>query len=364
MKLIAQVKLTPTKEQAEALKQTLERANSACNAISQIAWKNQIFRQFEIHARAYADIRARFDLSAQVVVRCIGKVADAYKLDTKVFRKFKPLGAISYDDRILTWRTEHQFVTIWTVAGRLKIPYVCGRRQKELLRCRQGESDLVYHKGNFFLLAVCDIPNPTEREVEDVLGVDFGIAELATDSDGHSYSGAKLEEKRKRYKQRRAEIQKVGTRSAHRKLQKLSGHQRRYQRDVNHCISKEIAVCAERTNRAVAVEDLTGIRERARANKAQRERLSNWPFNQLRQFLDYKLRRRGIRLIAVDARYTSRTCSVCGYCDKTNRKSQSEFVCKSCGHTENADFNAARNIRLRALSIKPMVSELQAADAA
>jgi predicted transposase len=104
VKLIAQVKLNPTKEQAKALRQTLEQANAACDAISEIAWKNETFKQFSLHKLIYADIRERFDLSAQVVVRAIAKVADAYKLDTDRCRKFKPLGAFPFDDRCLTWR--------------------------------------------------------------------------------------------------------------------------------------------------------------------------------------------------------------------------------------------------------------------
>ena len=57
------------------------------------------------------------------MVRAIAKVADAYKLDTRTFRKFKPLAAFPFDDRILTWRTEKQFVTIWTLNGRQRIPW-------------------------------------------------------------------------------------------------------------------------------------------------------------------------------------------------------------------------------------------------
>jgi transposase len=52
----------------------------------------------------------------------------------------------------------------------------------------------------------------------------------------------------------------------------------------------------------------------------------------------------GIPLVFVDPRNTSRTCSECGHCEKANRKSQAEFVCKHCGHSMNADLNAARNI--------------------
>ena len=47
------------------------------------------------------------------------------------------------------------------------------------------------------------------------------------------------------------------------------------------------------------------------------------------------------------AAYTSQTCNVCGYIDKSNRPNQHTFKCKNCGHTDNADFNAAKNIRDR-----------------
>ena len=47
------------------------------------------------------------------------------------------------------------------------------------------------------------------------------------------------------------------------------------------------------------------------------------------------------------AAYTSQTCNVCGYIDKDNRPNQHTFRCKNCGYTDNADFNAAKNIRNR-----------------
>jgi IS605 OrfB family transposase len=363
VKLIAQVKLNPTKEQAKALRQTLEQANAACDAISEIAWKNETFKQFSLHKLIYADIRERFDLSAQVVVRAIAKVADAYKLDTDRCRKFKPLGAFPFDDRCLTWRINKQFVTIWTIQGRQRIPYVCGERQKQLLESRQGESDLVYHKGNYFLLAVCDVQEPTPQEVEDALGVDFGITNLATDSDGQNYSGAKIEADRKRHAARRKDLQQVGSRSAHRKLKRVSGKQSRYQSHQNHIISKRLVEAAQRTKRAIAIENLDGIGTRTRVRKSHRGKHANWSFAQLRMFVEYKSAIVGVKVVAVDPRNTSRICSACGHCDKANRKNQSEFDCKSCGHSENADINAAKNIRFRALSITPMVSEHRIAKA-
>ncbi|MGH9941181.1 MAG: RNA-guided endonuclease InsQ/TnpB family protein [Pyrinomonadaceae bacterium] len=339
VKLIAQVKLQVTKQHKSALLHTLHEANNACNAISEIAWESQTFGQYNLHKRAYRLMRDTFDLSAQVIVRCIAKVADAYKLDKATKRTFKLDGAIAFDDRILSWKTGQQIVSIWTIEGRQKISYLCGERQKRLLESRIGETDLVYRKGNFYLLAVCEVPEPSPADVDDVLGVDFGITKIATDSDGQSYDGEQVEAKRQRYAGRRAALQKVGTRSAKRKLRKMSGRQRRYQSDVNHCISKQLVRKAQDTNRSLAIEELKGIRARTTVRKSQRARHHNWAFRQLRTFVEYKAAVSGVRVLHVDPRNTSRTCAVCGHCEKGNRKSQSEFVCKLCHHSANADMN-------------------------
>ena len=93
MKLTAKVKLTPTEAQADSLKRTLEKANAACDYISQRAWDTRTFGKFQIQKLVYEDVRAQFDLTAQVVIRCIAKVTDAYKLDKKTKRAFKPYGS-------------------------------------------------------------------------------------------------------------------------------------------------------------------------------------------------------------------------------------------------------------------------------
>ena len=177
----------------------VQKANAACNAISEIAWKTKIFRQYDLHKLAYKSIRKEFELSAQIIVRAIAKVASAYKLDKEKKRTFKPLGAIAYDDRILTYRIDKQFVTIWTLGGRQHIPYLCGDKQKKIIESRQGESDLVFHKGQFYLLASCEVPQPTPQQVDDAIGADLGIVKLLTDSTGENFSGEPVEKVRKRY---------------------------------------------------------------------------------------------------------------------------------------------------------------------
>ena len=355
MKLIAQVKLLPTLEQAQALRQTLEVANTACNYISTQAWDNQTFRQFHLHKLTYYTVKEMFQLTAQVVVRCISKVADSYKIDHKTKRTFKPHGAIAFDDRILTYNLEKKSVSIWTVAGRARIFFTSGKRQMELLNGQRGESDLCFVKGKFYLLAVCDVETPKQIDVEGVLGVDLGMVNIASDSDGENFSGSDIDRNRRIFTHRRARLQKKGTKSAKRKLKKLSGKQARFQKHSNHTISKRLVEKAQDTQRAIALEDLSGIRE-APVRRMQRARRANWSFYQLRQYINYKSERAGIPVFLVDPRNTSRTCPECGHVDKANRVSQSLFSCVSCGYSAPADTVAAVNISARANVNSPMVS--------
>ncbi len=361
MKLIAQVKLLPTHEQAQMLKQTIEQANALCNAMSEFAWDKQIFGTFKLQKFSYKQMRDLSGLTAQMVIRCYSKVADAYKLDKKTKRQFRKHGAIAYDDRILRWYTDKQIVSIWSVGGRLAIPYQAGERQRELLQYQKGESDLVYskQKKSFYLLAVCEIPDPTEQETEDALGVDLGVVNIAVDSDGEGHTSEAIEHNRQKIQRLRSRLQQRGSLSAKRHLRKLAGRQRRFQKDTNHVISKRLVEKAQRTNRAIGLEDLTGIRSRTRAKGAeQRARQSNWAFYQLRAYIAYKARMAGIPMVLVDPHHTSQQCSNCGFVDSRNRRSQSEFLCLYCSYADHADINAAKNIAFRAAIVRqPIVSE-------
>ena len=354
MKLTVQVKLLPTREQADALNDTLRTSNAAANEISQIAWKHRSFGQYKVHGLAYRKLKCSSGLSSQMVIRAIAQVADAYKLDKKRMRTFKPLGAIAYDDRILRWKDEE--LSIWTVAGRQNIPFVCGERTTEMLKSRQGESDLVFRGGKWFLLATVNVEEPPPGTPEDWIGVDLGVVNIATDSDGETHTSEKTEKSRRRYERIRSKLQAAGTKSAKRHLKKLARRERRMKRDANHAISKRLVSKATETNRGICLEDLQGIRSRTTVRRTQRSRHGKWAFGELRSFVEYKARLAGIAFALVDPRYTSQTCSGCGHCEKANRRTQSEFVCKSCGYVALADENAAVNIRRRALVNEPIVA--------
>jgi IS605 OrfB family transposase len=292
-----------------------------------------------------------------MVVRCIGKVADAYKLDRRTQRTFQPTGAIAFDDRILNWYVEREQVSIWSLDGRLKLPFVCGQYQRGLLAFRQGEADLALVDGEFYLMATVSIPDPPLIVTEGVLGVDLGIVSLAVDSEGNEYSGESIKACRRRRRSHRAGLQKNGSKRAKRTLKKVSRKASRYSKWLNHNISKKIVQTAVRSRKAIALETLTGIRERGSAfSREMRWQLGNWAFHELATFITYKARRAGVPVVFVDPRNTSRTCSACGYCDRANRKSQAQFLCLQCGFQANADRNAALNLEARGEVSRPKVA--------
>lgn len=355
MKLIAAVKLLPSKHQEIVLKQTLARCNEAATWLAQVGHDVGKFRQFDLHKLAYADIRSRFGLAAQMAVRTIAKVADAFKVNREVAPVFRKYAAQPYDDRIFRFVKDGSEASIWTLEGRITVPCVMGEHQRRLFAYQKGEVDLCFVRGKWYLAATCDIPETTEFKAEDWLGVDLGIVHLAADSDGTTYTGSAVEAVRSRLARRKAGLQRRGTKAAKRKLKKLAGKEARFRQHTNHVIAKAIVLAAERTERGLALEELTHIRARVTARKSQRSRLHSWAFGQLRAFVAYKAKRAGVPVVYVDPRNTSRECPCCGFIDKANRRDQATFHCIGCGFQANADTNAAVNIRKRALMARGVV---------
>ncbi len=181
---------------------------------------------------------------------------------------------------------------------------------------------LVKRKDGFYSIQICVETEPCPPQGTDrVLGVDLGRTDIAHTSEGDNWNGQQLNRIRDHYSKLRAALQRKaskGTRSSRRRcrqlLQRLSGKERRFQTWVNHRISKAIVSRAKATNSAIALEDLTGIRERVNQqprSKTERRRANSWAFYQLRQFLEYKARAAGVSLILVPPAYTSQTCHRC-----------------------------------------------------
>ncbi|MGI5223638.1 RNA-guided endonuclease InsQ/TnpB family protein [Actinoallomurus sp. CA-142502] len=236
--------------------------------------------------------------------------------------------------------------------GRLKnVRFVCSAEAlKRLTEYRQGESDLMFSGGKWFLIATCEVPQARRYEPKDWIGVDRGINNLATTSDGDNHCGRRLDRYRRRQARKRAEIQAKRTRSAKQLLKRRARRESRHATHINHRISKTVVAVAQRTERGIALEQLQGIRERVTVRRDQRARQSSWPFRQLGEFIAYKARRAGVPFIEVDPAYTSQRCPRCGHTDKANRPARDRFQCRRCGLAGPADHVAGVNVRDRARS--------------
>jgi len=303
-------------------------------------------------------------LGAQLAVCARAKAVESIKATKskkgETCPQFGPRGSIRYDAR--TYRLlSLDRVSLNTLQGRVVCKMLLGKRQHDMLidqSWKIGGADLVWRRGIYYLHVTQSKEAPPLTETEDTLGVDLGVAQLATDSTGESFSGAEVKAVRNRYHQRRQILQKVGTRSAKRRLKHMSGREKRFQKNTNHVISKALVQKAIVSRKALALEDLTGIRERTTVQRKNRYERHSWAFYQLRGFISYKAAWAGVQVKLIDPRNTSRTCSECGHCEKANRQSQASFLCKQCGFCLNADYNAAINIS-RAVVKQPMVSRLR-----
>ena len=261
MKQTMLLKLQPTPEQARALLDTMHAFNAACNVVAEVAFGLKRANTFELQRHVYARLRAEFGLPAQMAIRAISKTSEAYKRDKRIQPTFRPEGAIIYDQRVMSFKGLTH-VSLVTLAGRAIVPFRVGAYQEARLHAIQGQADLIYHSGQFFLAVTLDVPTPPAEQPTGTLGVDLGIVNLATDSDGDTFSGAAIEHVRQRLLKLRAALQKKGTKSAKRHLKRLWRKGRRFHQNTNHVISKKLVAKAKATQRGIAIEDLRHIRSR------------------------------------------------------------------------------------------------------
>jgi IS605 OrfB family transposase len=376
VKQVVKVRMLPTHDQAAALQATLRTCHEAGSWLSIVMHAERVHRKHDAQKRFYAELKERFGLSAQPAIRVIGKVADAYgslranieagncgppgsQKRKKVAAApigFRAAAAQPFDARCLSWQipdtvgVREAAVSIWTTAGRLKgVRVLAAPHDLVMLRTRRiGETDLIRRDKRWFLYATVDAPEaPLQQPVHGFLGVDLGIVNIATSSDGHRVAGVRLNRYRKRQQRLRARLQVKKTSSARRLLKKRRRKEARFAADVNHQVSKRIVAEAQRTGRGISVEQLTGIRVRVRLRKPQRAAVHSWAFAQLGGFLGYKAHVAGVAFVEVESAYTSQTCSACGWVDKRNRRSQAAFKCGRCGFVGHADHNAALVIAAR-----------------
>lgn len=356
------------------LRETLAQYTACFNAVCAEGFPAQISNGVELHRRTYYPLRAQYpNLPAQLVCSSRVKATEAVKsaltwqqkreqayprIVAKAQKRGRPIPAckpvrtprsvacpIRYDQRSYWVRIADMCASLATVAGRVEMPFTVPQHSARYLSGTPSSADLCYRKGRWFLHIVMSLPTPEVPDGGATVGVDLGLAHPAVTSENRFLGERRWREHERRVFRLRRALQAKGTHSAKRHLKKLSGKQFRQRRDHDHVLSKRI-VQSVAPGATIAIENLREITERTeQKGRASRRRHHSWSFDQFQGFLAYKAEEQGMRVVKVDPRHTSQTCSRCGFQHRLNRRSQSLFHCRACGFQCNADINAARNVR-------------------
>ena len=343
------IKLNTADEQNIALLALQQQFNDACNQIVPVAVENRCWNRIALHHLTYYKIRATTDLGAQMVCNSIKIVCQAYKAlnikkaDNVPLINFKPNSSVHFDKR--TYSLKDNFLSLYTLSGRILIPMILGQFQKEYLE--QGlskEAELVYKNKTWFFNLVLELPKVDPVLFSGkVLGVDLGENNVAALSSGKLFGGGQLRHERDRALALRSRLQSNGSKSAKQLLNKISGKQARHMTHVNHEVSKMIIKEAIDTGcDIIAMENLTNIRKRIKANKRIRSRLHRWAWAQLQMFIEYKAVALGLKITFVNPAYTSQMCA---HCQQIGIRHKHRLICKFCGIQRHSDLNASLNIR-------------------
>jgi len=390
--LTAKLQLHTTSEQFAALRATQLAYRDALNLVSQYAYEHgKMSNKVKLQEGTYDEIRARFHLPSQMACSVPRQVGATYKaLWSKVKqnaqarkagqtkKRYKGLDqAPKYLSPTLTYQygkdysfKKNQQLSVLTLEGRVIVPYTGYDHHLELIQkgAKIGAAKLWYDKPKkrFYLLVGLEVetPDPTPETHKQVVGIDVGLRYLAvtstTKGDYTFYSGKRVRAKANHYARLRKRLQKKGTRSATRRLVRISGRERRLKQDANHVVSKRIV--KQYPNSLIGLENLTDIRERTKRRKGKRatrkQRKANaasskWSFAELHNMIAYKALLNESMAIKVDANYTSQACPCCGHTARENRPNKGLlFVCQNCHYTLHADLVGARNVTMRTLLIR------------
>jgi len=250
------------------------------------------------------------------------------------------------------------WLTISTLAFRkqLLIPVKLADYHREALKGKTLNSSVTLNKrtdGWWLTLSYDEEVKVQTPPSAPVVGIDVGIANFLTTSDGKHYGTfhGKLRERQKRDREKRrrkAKLRKCLEKKGVKKLPSTSSRSgQRLARHVRQEINRAVNQCfAEHEGVQFAYEHLSvaTMKYKARAMNAY---LYASNLGHIPKQIAWNAAKRGVAAIRVRSAYSSQECSVCHYVDRANRPNQQTFCCKVCGHSTHADLNAAANIAHR-----------------
>ena len=251
------VKLQPNPEHCQLLDNTAQAFADACNWINETV-KRKLTNRNSIQAVCYQDVKERFGLTANHVVRACARVAANRLTAKQKGRKVKNFKPTSFDCDTRTFRCIETgyLASISTTGKRANIHLRVSNDHRGKLKGQNPTSaQICQHKdGDWYVHIQLKSDAPKPIKTDNVIGVDFGRRDIAVTSTNKSWSGKEIQEKRDKFNRVRASLQKKasqGTRSTRPRcrqiLKRLSGKERRYQAWINHNISKAIIDEAKET---------------------------------------------------------------------------------------------------------------------
>ena len=373
------------------LKDLTTKYSEACNALSEYLFQHDFPMNFMVLQNAmYQTIRDMYGLKSQMTISACKTVTARYKtIQEQLYKKpykWKDEGdEWHYETRTLEWLSkpvmfrrpqadlvrnrDYSFVTdkktgevllsLNTLSKRVKVSFdVPDYFEKYFDGTWQfGTGKIVSLMGEWYFhipMSKEDMEVFDKEKPSHVVGIDRGLRFILTayDERGKStfISGKNIMRIRQKYNDVRAELQAKGTKSAKRRLKKLSGRENRWMSDVNHRLSKTL-VETYGSGSLFVIEDLKDVsfsndNLSNQSNKGRND-LRSWAFYQLEQYLTYKADAVGSCVLKVPANYTSQRCPKCGRILKENRHHDKHmYVCDACGYQSNDDRIGAMNLQM------------------
>lgn len=239
---------------------------------------------------------------------------------------------------------------------------------------KQGSIQINYNnrKKKWMATISYSFDKQNKKELKDnlTMGIDLGITKVATmsifDSNKEEFlkmnfkdvciDGKELIHYRQKIEARKRELSiatkwssqnKIGHgyKTRMRNVNNIGDKYNRFKDTYNHKVSRYIVNMAEKYQcKTIQMEDLSGF-----SDEQSESLLKNWSYYDLQNKIVYKAKEKGIEVRLINPKFTSKRCSVCGNIHINNRdckNDQANFTCKICGHKENADINASKNISI------------------
>ncbi|MCI0381863.1 MAG: RNA-guided endonuclease TnpB family protein [Chlamydiae bacterium] len=333
--------MSTSAEIEQLLEETSRSFADACNYILHAAIEAKTNNAIKLHQLCYSKIREKFNLSANLSIRALRRVAGnltRLKKPRRRPREYKPR-SIDYDARIFYYKEKEQSVSLRTKEKRIKVFLELGEYQKKLLTDQIPTAATVIKKSNhWYIHMVIEYKVPLTNG-NQTMGIDLGIVNIAVASMGMKAEGKLRREYKDKQAAIKASLQSKGTHGAKRVLKRKSGKEKRRIRHENHVLSKRLAEEAKRHHCGlIRMEQLKDIRDKTKTwSKHWNRMVAGWSFYQLQQFITYKAAEAGIAIELVNPAYTSQTCH---QCLQLGSREKERFKCLTCGEMD-ADINAA-----------------------